>query len=308
MAYEVPMRGVLDLVAIWKLRQIFKTFRADIVNSHSSGDTQIVGLAARTLSRRPKLVRTRHLALPITSLYTYSVLPDHVVTVSRYVTDYLVSAGLAPEKVTTVPTGIDFERYYSDLEIGSLKRELGLDDDQLLVGTVAILRHKKGHLDLLDAIPLVLDKFPNAHFVFAGDGPQFDNLVQRISDANLRNCVHLLGLRRDVVNILQSLDLFVLPTHQEALGTAFIEAAAMSCPVVGTRVDGVPEVVIDGETGLLVPPHNGNELAFAIIALLGDPVRRKRMGQAGKTWVLKQFSRQAMVTGMEALYKRLLLQ
>ena len=123
----------------------------------------------------------------------------------------------------------------------------------MLVGTVAILRAKKGHAEILDAAPEVLKRFPNAHFVFAGDGPQTDNLKARIAADGLEGRIHLLGLRRDVTNVLASLDVFVLPTHQEALGTAFIEAGAMGLPAVASNVDGVPEVILDGKTGYLVP-------------------------------------------------------
>lgn len=307
--FEVPMRGAVDLPAIWRIRRILADWRADIVNAHSSRDTQLAGMAAKTLGAgRPRIVRTRHLALPITSRFTYSVLPDRVVAVSRYVGRYLQSAGVPAEQITVVPTGVDFSCYQPAPEGGSLRRELGLPDDALLVGTVAILRQKKGHAELLEAAAEVLRQFPSAHFVFAGDGPQMENLQRRIGELNLGAKVHLLGLRRDVINVLQSLDLFVLPTHQEALGTAFIEAAAMGLPTVGTAVDGVPEVVLDGQTGLLVPPQDSTALARAITTLLADPDRRRAMGAAGSAYVRTTYSREVMAAGMVALYTELLSQ
>ena len=174
--FVVDMRGAIDLPAIIRLRSVMKCFKADIVNTHSGRDTQLAGMAARTMINRPAIVRTRHLALPITSKFTYSVLPDHVVTVSKYVENYLVEAGVPREGITTIPTGVDFSRYDRSTVQGNLREELGLPAETLLVGTVAILRAKKGHADILDAAPEVLKRFPNAHFVFAGDGPQTDNL------------------------------------------------------------------------------------------------------------------------------------
>jgi glycosyltransferase involved in cell wall biosynthesis len=255
---------------------------------------------------RPRIVRTRHLALPITSRFTYSVLPDHVVTVSRFVGDYLASAGVPREKITVVPTGVDFSRYQAAPDGGTLRAELGLPADVPLVGTVAILRRKKGHLELLAALPSILARFPDAHFVFAGDGPIQEVVREGIVSAGLQDRVHMLGLRRDVVNVLQSLDLFVLPTHQEALGTAFIEAAAMGLPAVATRVDGVPEVVADGETGLLVPSLDVPALAEAICRLLGDAELRRRMGAQASERIRRLYSREAMAAGMVALYGKLL--
>lgn len=305
--YEVPMRGAADFPAILKLRHLMREGGFDVVNTHSGRDTQLAGMAARSLGgRRPRVVRTRHLALPITSRFTYSILPDHVVTVSRFVGEYLASAGVPREKITAVPTGIDFSRYQAAPEGGTLRTELNMPAEAVLIGTVAILRFKKGHGELLEAIPSVLERHPEAHFVFAGDGPMQADIQKRIAEAGLEGRVHLLGLRRDVVNVLQSLDLFVLPTHQEALGTAFIEAAAMGLPAIGTRVDGVPEVVAEGKTGLLVPAGDSASLARAIVSLLDDPDWRRAMGIAARRWVEEQFSREAMASGMDALYRRLL--
>lgn len=307
---DIPMRGALDLPGLWALRELMRRQRVDVVNTHSGRDTQLAGMAAKTLgSGRPRVVRTRHLALPISSHFGYVTLPDHVVTVSEYVASYLASAGVPAGCITTVYTGIDLSRYTADAEAAAgLRAELGLPESVPLIGTVAILRRKKGHAELLDAVPRVLTKFPDAHFVFAGDGPQQENLERRIAELNLQGHVHLLGLRRDVVNILKALDLFVLPTHQEALGTAFMEAAAMGVPAIGTRVDGVPEVLADGETGLLVPVNDSNAIADAINALLADPERRRRMGEAAQKRVQRMFSRNVMVEGMVALYRKLVSQ
>lgn len=304
--FEIDMRSVADFPAIVRLRRLFRDFGADIVNTHSGRDTQLAGLAARTLGkRRPKVVRTRHLALPITSRFTYSILPDHVVSVSDFVRGFLIEAGVPAEKITAVPTGIDLTRYDAE-RVGELRTELGLPESSLLVGTVAILRKKKGHTEILDAVPEVLRQFPHAHFVFAGDGPQFENLKRRIDTEGLGTHVHLLGLRRDVINVLASLDLFVLPTYQEALGTAFAEAGAMGLPVVATNVDGVPEVVSNGNSGLLVPAKDSGAIAKSICELLGDPLRREQFGLFAHNFVRQRFSRDVMAEGMERVYMRLL--
>jgi glycosyltransferase involved in cell wall biosynthesis len=305
--FEIPMRGAVDLPAMFKLRKLIMNWRPHIINCHSGRDTQLAGIAARSLgSDRPRIVRTRHLALPITSRFSYSVLPDHVVTVSRYVGDYLISEGVPAEMVSAIPTGVDFSRYQKISTGGTLRSELGLPPETLLVGTVAILRRKKGHLELLEAIPKVLARHPDVHFVFAGDGPMQSQIVEHIHQAGLESRVHLLGLRRDVINVLQSIDLFVLPTHQEALGTAFIEAAAMGLPAIGTNVDGVPEVILDGESGLLVPALDCDLLTKSIIALLDDAELRARMGHFANQRIRQLYSREAMVNGMAQLYTRLL--
>jgi glycosyltransferase involved in cell wall biosynthesis len=302
----LAMRNNLDMPAVARLAGIMRRRGAAIANTHSGRDTFLAGLAARLVRRRPLVVRTRHLILPITSRTTYTWLPDHVVAVSEALRRYLIHAGVPAHQVSAIPSGVDTERFDPQVHAGDLRHELGLPAAALLIGTVAILRVKKGHLDVLAAAPRVLAEVPDALFVFAGDGPQSDNLKREIAARGLEARVRLLGLRRDVPNVLKSLDLFVLPTHEEALGTSFLEAQAMGVPVIGTRVGGVPEAVRENETGLLVPAHDPAALAAAILALARDPDRRRAMGSAGREWVLAEHTVQRMGSRMLDLYLRLL--
>jgi glycosyltransferase involved in cell wall biosynthesis len=303
---ELPMRNSFDPISIIGLARVLRRLRVDVVNTHSGRDTLLAGIAARLIPNRPRIVRTRHLILPITSKATYSVLPDHVVCVSHAVQEYLASAGVPADMLSTVPTGVDTARFDPAATEATLRTELGIAADVPLIGTVAILRMKKGYQDLIAAIPRVLATVPDAHFVFAGNGPQRENIERALTEANVNDRVHLLGLRSDIPQVLKSLDVFVLPTHQEALGTSYIEAQAMGVPVIGTRVGGVPDTMIEGETGLLVPPHDPPALADAIIALAGDRELRQRMSAAGRRWVLEEYTVERMAERMHALYERVL--
>jgi glycosyltransferase involved in cell wall biosynthesis len=303
---EFAMRNSFDPVSIVGMARAFRRHRVDLVNTHSGRDTLLAGIAAHLLPKRPRIVRTRHLILPITSKATYSVLPDHVVCVSQAVRDYLAGAGVPAHMLSTVPTGVDTARFDPAATETTLRAELGIAADVPLIGTVAILRMKKGYQDLVAAIPRVLATVPNAHFVFAGDGPQRQNIEHALAVAQLSERVHLIGLRRDIPQVLKAFDLFVLPTHQEALGTSYIEAQAMGLPVIGTRVGGVPDTMIEGKTGLLVPPHDPPALADAIIALATDAARRHAMSAACRDWVLAEYTVQKMAERMHALYERVL--
>jgi glycosyltransferase involved in cell wall biosynthesis len=300
----IPMRSGFDLPAVWALLRLLRRERPDIVSSHSGRDTTLAGLATRLLRHRPRLVRTRHLILPITSRFNYDGLPDHVVTVSKAVREELIAAGIAPDHLTAVPTGIFFARFdWAGVE-PVLRRELGLPADTVLVGTIAILRRGKGHHHLLEAAAKVLTQTSQVHFVLAGDGPQSENLKRQARELGIADHVSFLGLRRDVPAVLASLDIFVLPTRREALGTSFIEAQAMGVPVIGSRVGGVPETMIEGETGLLVPAEDPPALAEAILALVRDPARRRAMGQGGAAFVRERYSVDTMVDGMIAVYRQ----
>ena len=300
------MRGSYDVRALVYVLGLIKREKVDVVSTHSGVDSFLCALAGRFSMRRPVVVRTRHLALPITSRSTYSLLPHRVVTVSEYVRSYLVEqVGLGPDRVTAVPTGIDLKRFDPLKTPDTLRRELHKGPEAPLVGTVAILRRKKGHHVLLDAVPRVLKTFPQALFLFAGDGPQRENITKRIRELGIGGNVRLLGLRTDVPVFLKGIDLFVLPTLEEALGTSYLEAMAMGKAVVGTRVGGVPEVVKDGVNGLLVPPEDPYALAEAVVRLLKNRDLAARMGLEGRAMVEKDFSTRTMALRMFELYKRL---
>jgi glycosyltransferase involved in cell wall biosynthesis len=300
------MRKSFDLPAVFRLLKIIRELQPDVVNTHSGKDSFLAGIAGRLSSFKPLIVRTRHLAMPITSKTSYSLLPHKVVTVSEHVRNYLVGAGVADEQVVAIPTGIDIARFSAAGVSADLRKELGIAPSVPLIGTVGILRYRKGHHILLQAIPAVLQRFPDVIFLFAGNGPQEDNIRQLIAAAGLEKSVLMLGLRDDIPNLLNSIDLFVLPTLQEALGTSFLEAMAFGKAVIGCDVDGVGEVIKDGVNGFLVEPGNPGMLADRINRLLADRQLADAMGAAGKEIVMQGFTVERMCEGMLSLYQQLL--
>lgn len=302
----LKMENSISPFAIYSLLKIIKAEKTNVVCTHSGKDSMLGAIAGRLSRIKPAIVRTRHLALPITSRITYSLFPHKVVTVSEYVRKYLVKEKRIPaNKVVSIPTGVDLEWFAPDTVKSVPKEVLSIPNDAPIVGTIAIFRRKKGHHTLLDAIPLVLKKIPNARFVFVGDGPQRENIERKIAELRIANNVILLGLRNDIPQILKTIELFVLPTLQEALGTSFLEAMAMRRPVIGTRVGGVPEVVKEGVSGILVEPEDPVALADTIIGLLNDKGQMKRMGDAGRRIVEEKYSIDVMVKSLFNFYTSL---
>jgi glycosyltransferase involved in cell wall biosynthesis len=300
------MRKHYDLPAISLIMKLIVSEQIDVISTHSGRDSFLAGAAGRLSRRQPVIVRTRHIALPITTRFTYSVLPHKVVTTSEYVRRYLISAGIGPERVVAVHTGIDLSKFDPDNTPAALRHELGLGAGVPVVGTVSILRFKKGHQTLLKAIPMVLEKIPEAVFVFAGDGPQRENISNAIKKSGLSGKVFMLGLRQDIPSILNSIDVFVLPTLEEAHGGVYVEAMAMRKPVIGTDVGGVSEVIKHGINGLLIEPDNAGVLAEAIIQMLGNKNAMAAFGAEGRKMVEAQFSTEKMCERMYALYGEML--
>lgn len=151
-----------------------------------------------------------------------------------------------------------------------------------MIGTVAVLRKKKGHHLLIDAIPKVLKIIPEAVFIFVGDGPQRKNIEEKIRQYGFSKNVIMLGHRDDIPEILKSIDVIVIPAQQEALGISFIEATAMEKPVIGSDIDGVREVINDGINGYFVPSNQPDLFAAKILEILNNRNIAHKMGQEGR--------------------------
>jgi glycosyltransferase involved in cell wall biosynthesis len=300
------MKKSYDILAVRNIMNLIKQENVDIINTHSGRDTLLAGIAGRLSGRRPFIVRTRHLALPITSTFTYKFLAHRIVTVSEHVKKYLVSESIPEEKITAVPTGVDINRFNPEKARERLRQKLEISAGTTIIGTVSILRRKKGHHILLKAVPKILEAFPDTLFFFAGDGPQRDNIKSRIKKMGLEDKVFMLGIRNDIPDILKFIDIFVLPTLQEALGTSFIEAMALGKPVIGTDVGGVNEVIKDGVNGYLVKPEDPAELAAAVITMLKDRELAVKMGLEGRKMVEKDFTLERMNNRLFELYSSML--
>ncbi|MGC9320166.1 MAG: glycosyltransferase [Armatimonadota bacterium] len=186
-----------------------------------------------------------------------------------------------------------------------VRRELRLPRDAVVVGSVMRLAPQKDPETLIRAAALVAPFRPHVHWLIVGGGPLEHRVRERVDRLNLADRVRLVGPRRDVPRLLRACDLFAMSSAWEPFGIASLEASAMGLPVVGTRVNGAPEAVIDGETGLLVPPGRYAALAAAVTRLADDPALLRRMGEAGRRHAL-QFTHERFVGAVEALYERLL--
>ena len=302
--HTLDMDGAFNIVrGVFTLKKILRAGRFDVLNTHSRQDTLIAATAGR-LAKVPLIVRTRHLASPVGSLLSYTWLPHRVTTVSHYVRRQLIGRGVPAEHVQAIYTPVVLT---PRLEHSTLRDELELSADAILVGCVAVLRPDKGHLELINAMLPLLRIRPKLHLVLAGGGsPGFEQLQAHIAHSGVSDRIHMLGTRRDVPNVLAGLDVFCLATRQEAMGTAFLEAAASGLPVIGTDVGGVSEMMRPGETGLLVPLDDAQALQHALIQLIDSPVLRTKMGQAGYQRVHTEgiFTTETLAKRTDCIYDR----
>ncbi len=172
---------------------------------------------------------------------------------------------------------------------------------------IGVLRSWKGHQYFLKAIPLILDKIPDAQFYIIGDGPQLNNIKKTIAELKLQNKVLLLGHRENVPEIMASLDILVHPSYgHEGVPQTILQALAMNKPVVATQVGSIPEVIIEKQTGLLVPPCDAAKIAERVIEIYKDPELRQRLRQNGREYIKEKYSYKTMLDRLEDLYSDLL--
>jgi glycosyltransferase involved in cell wall biosynthesis len=306
--YPLRTHKALLPVAAAKMTAWLVRNRIDVVNTHSSNDGWLAGVAARLAGRI--LIRSRHIEVDYPNRFwsglAYRHLPHHVVTTSRRIADRLVAELQVPaSRVTCISTGVDLARFNPQMP-GRLREELGLATDVMLVGMISVLRSWKGHATFLDAAATLLKNSGQpVHFIIAGAGPGREELAEKTAQGPWKGHVTLLGHRSDVPNILASLDVLALPSFaHEGIPQIVLQAQAMARAVVATTVGGIPEVVEDNVTGLLVPPRDPDALAEKIRLALGDPALRARLGRAARQRVEEHHSLDVMGERLLELYEK----
>lgn len=301
--HEVAMAGKRNFIAaVTHIRRIIRQGQFQIVNTHSRTDTVVAALAAR-LAQTPLIVRTRHLGKAPGSLLSYTILPHRVIAISQYVQEQLLSRGVRGEKMGLVYTAVAPP---AAVLTSSIRGELGILPDAVIIGSVGHMRIPKGHDKLIAAALPIIKAMPNVHLVIAGRGePLLSQLKAQVKEAKLEHQIHLLGQRNDVPNLLSGFDIFALATEAEALGTAYIEAGSYGLPLVGTDIGGVPEIIEHGRNGFLFPVKDIKALEATLRSLVSDAQLRQELGNSAKA-MFEQDSRwkiEHMASETEALYR-----
>lgn len=297
------------------MTDLFSSVRPDIVHVHAGVGWE--GHGGAWAARRagvPHVLRTEHLPFLIKKRwqheeYMYRIGEvETIICVSEGVRQSYLKAGAPESKMCVVRNGIRIVPHVGSGKTPKKRilKELGLGPDARLVLTVGRMKRQKGYRYLLGAVPDVVSQVPEAHFLFAGDGPLESKLKAQAESYGLQRNVHFLGHRPDVRELLSACDLFVLPSLFEGLPLVVLEAMAAGRPVVATRVCGTAEAVMDGQTGRLVPARNSKALAKAKVQALRSPEEAASWGRAGCERVMRHFTSSRMVSETSSIYSRAL--
>jgi len=310
---------VKDFLALFKLVHKLKRQPFDIVHTNSS-KAGILGRIAAKLAGVPVIVHTVHgwsfhdrMSPMKKNFYiTLEKWTEHFTDKFITVTDLDIKKGLdegisKPDKYLTIHSGIEIERYRDvQVDIRKKRQELGIKEDAIIVGTVARLSPQKAPLDFVEMVANVHQDYPDVKFVYVGDGPLREIVEDRIREYRLENVISLLGLRCDVPELLQCIDIFALSSHWEGLPRVFPQAMAAGKPIVATRVDGASEAIQHGANGFLVEAGDVKGLSHYVGLLIEDKNLRDVMGRKGLDMVDPDFGAWDMVARISRIYEELL--
>jgi len=321
--YPIPelgraVRPGQDLVAFAKVVRLLQRCRPTIVHTHMAKAGAIGRLAARLVGV-PVVVHTYHghvfhsyfdrlrTTAFLTAERALAHLSDRLIAVGERQRDEIAGYGIGSRrKLVAVPLGLELEPFLEAAPRGALRGALGIADETPLVGIVARLVPVKAHATFLQAAALLSNERPDVRFAIVGDGECRAALEAEARALGLDGVVHFLGWRRDLPAVYADLDVVCLASLNEGSPVALIEAMAAARPVVATAVGGVPEVVRDGISGLLVPPRDPQALAAAVGEVLARPDRARLLGLAARDAVYPKYGVQRLIRDVEALYLDLL--
>ena len=287
------------LVALGILR-IARKVGADIIHTHLSTASQWGAVAGR-LGGIPVVSHVH----AMNSRYFF-MLADALVACSDGVRQHMLAQGVSPGRIETIYNGIESKRLVVANDAATVRSSLGILADTPAIACIAHLADKKGQADLIRAVALLGEKWPDLHCFFVGTGENMDSLRRLAEESGVAKRAVLLGYRSDAVAIMNAMDCVLLPSlGKEGLPLVLLEAALLGKPAICSNIPGNNEVVLDGVTGLLFPPGDPAQLAAQIDALLLDRQRRNQMGAAAKVRAGQAFTIEAMAERVEQLYRRL---
>src|SRR5437867_7884191 len=307
--FPLPMASEVDLRSVKALVRILESRRVQVVHAHK-GKARTLAMIAGLFVRIPVLVLNRGVSFPLDPLNRLGYTTRRVtaiVAVCDSIKQGLIKQGVPAEKIEVIYSGTDTACFHPGVDGSGIRRELGLGPHEFLITQIGT-RSWKGNDDVLDAVAKVTPRLPRARVLFVGArGGKAQALQEQAAARGIAGAVSVFPYREDIPEILAASAVTVDASY-EGLGLTgtLRESLAVGTPVIGTDIEGNPEIVIHGETGLLVKPHDPTGIADALQALAADPERGRAMGRAGPKLVEQRFSTAVKIERTETLYRRLL--
>ena len=298
----LPFRNKADFQTVVQLMRLVKEDGYQIIHTHSSLDTWVGAIAAKLSGAY--FVRTRHLNLPMKSRW-YNVHGhyDRLITCGNTMKSLLIDEyGFNRDRVVSIPTGIDFNRFVPQRHRADIRSELALSDNSFVILMAGVVRSVKRYDVALRAFAKTLEDIPDAHLVIAGNGPLLEKMIALSEHLGIRSSVHWLGHRQDVADLMIAADAVLLTSRSEGIPQVISQALGLERPCVATSVGGVPEIILHNETGLLVAPGSEAEISSALLKIAHNREWASTLGERGGQFIRQNLNLSLMLDKTEQLY------
>lgn len=303
----ISMKSALSPWVFLTLYRYVSKNNLDVIHTHSSVDSWLGGVVGK-LSGVP-VIRTRHVSLPVNDFFPnhllYSYIPQRILTSGNMISGIVKQVRCVDSnKVVSIPAGVDLRKFDSEISGEKIREELKVDSNQILIGKIGVVRGWKGHNYFLEAIPLILKKIPYAKFVIVGDGPGFKEIKSKVKLAGIDHKVDLLGHREDVPEIMAALDVQVLASFAgEGTPQVIPQAFAMKTPVVATKIASIPDLLGQGERGILIEPKNALSLAEGVLKIIRNSEVASHLVENASSFCLKELTVDKMMDSTISIYE-----
>jgi glycosyltransferase involved in cell wall biosynthesis len=304
---KIRLKNLMDIRAIFKIMQVVFKDDIELIIANLGKEYWPATFVAKILGRKIIVIRHQTNRLKKITCWLLARYVDRVVAVSDAVADSLIAGGVPAEKIDLVHNAINLERFNPfSVDRDRVRKELGVGDDDIVIGTAGRLVSEKGVSELLNATYRLIQENRPVKLIFAGDGPSKTALAEEAHRLSIHDRVIFLGLRKDMDRIYAAMDIFVFPsTQNEAFGMVLIEAMAMNKPVVASAVGGILDIVRDGINGILIPPRDHVAIATAVARLIDDQDLSGKIAREGQKTVEQRFSDKAMGDTFEKILEKI---
>ncbi len=296
------------VTGVLKLIRIINAHKIDVIHANGSR-CMIYGGIAGKIKRIPVIWHVRIVEKDNLLDRILSMLADRIIVISNSVRDRF-NWLKKKEKINVIYNGIDIDDFTRDINTDKIRKELSIAEAEIVIGTVGQLISMKGHKYLIEAAKIVLEKIKNVKFIITGSSQGNNSyemeLKNMVKNYSLEDKIIFTGYQKDIKNIIALIDIFVFSAFGEGFGRVLIEAMALQKPIVAANSGGIPEIVVDGKTGLLVPEKDPQSIASAVIMLINEKDTRDRMGRAGRKRVEERFAIERHTRDVENLYSEVL--
>lgn len=308
----ITEKRALDMQVLSQILSCIRSNQIDIIHTHEFR-SNLFGFLAAKLTRKP-IVTTAHgwiqnspMKKRIVKLDKFLLrFFDKIIAVSEAIKKLLLDAGVPEHKITVIPNALRTEKYANNKQNQGFRKEVGVDEEKILVANIGRLSPEKGQLEFLLAAVDFIPKFPNIHIIFVGIGPEEEKLKKFVADNNLSANVMFAGYRTDMVNIYNDIDLVVQSSYTEGMPNVVLEALLCQTPVIATDVGGTNEIIEHGYNGILIPDNKPSTLTQAIADFMENTTRHNEMARTGRKTIIDKFDHNTRVRKLESTYDELI--